>query len=329
MSEAEGYLRYPAGNVFWYNTDYQVYHFLDAYPDYEYVFMCEYDCTVNIEVSAVIETMALHGFTLSASAFARRRQYGIGRSAPARICEGHLTYRGACYPVRPSAAHSAQFASREARPYPTRPGRADTGNIGAQFRGPITRRSSAQRLHISSAAELPLSAFGDTSHYDWAPPHLEAELPSLSGCAVVHPVLDVQRYLRSLLKLHWDPEDLFQKGSRLHCRMEKCDSAYVIPMFLDYFVRSKNWAAVDKLRGYASGRVGGLTNSLFNVARDKPTTQSSTSRWSRSLIPGTGRLRRDKRTDYGSLRLPYRFGGRTLVVCRSRGNLSSPGSVHL
>jgi hypothetical protein len=54
-------------------------------------------------------------------------------------------------------------------------------------------------------------------------------------------------------------------------------------MFLDYFVRSKNWAAVERLRGYASGRVGAQMRFLFNVARGKPATQSSTSRWSRSL----------------------------------------------
>ena len=34
-SEAGEYLRHPDGNVFWYNTDYQIYHFLAKFPLYE------------------------------------------------------------------------------------------------------------------------------------------------------------------------------------------------------------------------------------------------------------------------------------------------------
>ena len=128
--------------------------------------------------------------------------------------------------------------------------------------------------------EKPLSEFGDTSHYDWAPPHLETDLPTLSHCAVIHPVLDGVRYVQSLIKLKCDLEGLFQKESKLAGCMENCDPTEVLPIFLRHFVDQDNWSAVAKLRDYAYHRIGKQSDIIFNVAKGKPATQSSTSQWS-------------------------------------------------
>lgn len=63
--------------------------------------------------------------------------------------------------------------------------------------------------------------------------------------------------------------------------MAALDVAEVAPMFLTYFAGIGDYDAVEKLRLYAQERAGPQAESLFNVARDRPATQSSTSRWSR------------------------------------------------
>jgi hypothetical protein len=283
MSETEGYLRYPAENVFWYNTDYQLYHFVDRHPEYEYIFICEYDCTVNIDISTIVEAMAEKGLSFVGERIRTPPSDWYWAALVRPYYSGDVEIAGrlvCCAAFSRGFARQLQAARRDhtrralAQEIPTMEPNAIVWPNNEAFVGAEIARTSA--------AELPLSAFGDTSHYDWAPPHLEIELPNLSDCAVVHPVLDGPRYMRSLVNLKGDLEDLFRKGSHLRHRMDQCDPAYVVPMFLQHFADAKNWAAVEQLRTYASERIGELARVLFNVARGKPATQSSTSRWSRS-----------------------------------------------
>ena len=46
---------------------------------------------------------------------------------------------------------------------------------------------------------LSLADFGDVSHCDWFPPTMEEDLRPSDGDAFLHPVLDRQRYISSML----------------------------------------------------------------------------------------------------------------------------------
>ena len=129
--------------------------------------------------------------------------------------------------------------------------------------------------------EAPLSKFGNDFAYDWAPPHAEAELQALSDAVVVHPVLDGVRYFRSIARFDWTAEGLFVSGSRLSSQMAAVDPEAVVALFLEHILDTRNWALLDKLRDYATARTGLRSDALFNVARGKPATQSSTCLWSR------------------------------------------------
>jgi hypothetical protein len=281
MSEQEGYLRQPYLHVFWQNTDYQLYHFIDQHPQYEYVFICEYDCVVNADIPLIIEAMqrlglgfvgepirvdpATWNWTPMLAPF-----YGAGATPLGRLI--------------PCAAFSRTFlrAMQQARRLHTEKAKAeDLHTPEGVMPWPNNEAFIGAEIERLAMPNVTLSCFGDTSHYDWSPPYHEAELPSLAGSAFVHPVLDGPRFVRSVVKLGWRLEDLFTPGTDVHTRLAPVDAGAMTRTLLPYFLETKNWAAIGKLRSYAAERCGLAAMSLFNVALGKPATQSSTSRWSR------------------------------------------------
>jgi hypothetical protein len=284
--EEEGYLRHPEGNVFWYNGDYQLYHFLDRFPDYDYVVICEYDCTLDLDLDPIVEAMAARGLGFvgernkSPPATWRWQVSARPYYAPDLEILGRLV----CF-----AVFSRTFLRQlqEARRDHTRRVRAQqaAGQAPEPLPWPHIEAFIGAEIRRLAVAEAPLSDFGDVQHYDWSPPYLEAELPHLAPGGFIHPVLDGPRFIRSMLNLRRNLEDLFRDGSALATRLEACDPAEVVPLFLEHFMHSRNLAAVAKLRHYAERRAGAACRPLFNVARGKPATQSSTSPWSRSASP--------------------------------------------
>ena len=95
-------------------------------------------------------------------------------------------------------------------------------------------------------------------------------------------MLDGPRFTRSLLKHKADLNDVLVPGSHLHTQMQPCDPVQVVEAFLQHYLRARDIAAIERLRAYARECLGERAEIPFNVARGKPATQSSTSRWSRS-----------------------------------------------
>ena len=259
-----------------------MYHFFDLYPEYGYVFICEYDCSVNMDILPVIEAMA-----------AQQLEF-VGEPVRTPIEAWHWAqFARPYYTIEIAgrllccAAFSRDFARElqaARRDHTQRSLLEKAATAEAKTTAwPNNEAFVGSEIVRLSVAEAPLSSFGDTSHFDWAPPYLEIELPNLTACGIVHPVLDAPRFFRSILRLGWDAEDLFRKDSHLQRRFEQCDPAYVVSNFLPHFVQAKNWVAVDQLRLYAREHAGEQARALFNVAKGKTATQSSTCQWSRSL----------------------------------------------
>lgn len=281
--EADGYLAHPKGKVFWYNTDYQIYHFFDLYPQYDFVFSCEYDCVVNFSIGLIINAMV------------ERRLDFVGE--PIRTSPDEWRWTPFARPYYASdlefsgrlvccAAFSQRFArqlqaARRAHCHRMLRGEILQGDATA-LPWPNNEAFVGAEIAQNSIAEASLSEFGDTSHYNWAPPHPEFALSELPQLCFAHPVLDAHRYLHGIKKIGWDISDLFVNDSPLQRAMDVYDPRNVIPMFLQYFVERQHYGAIDQLRDYACNRCGSAARKLFNVARGKPATQSSVSPWSRA-----------------------------------------------
>jgi hypothetical protein len=65
---------------------------------------------------------------------------------------------------------------------------------------------------------LSLAEFGDVSHYEWFPPTLEDDLLPAYGDTFLHPVLDRERYIASMLLNRGSlaPGELDKALSRFH-----------------------------------------------------------------------------------------------------------------
>ena len=165
-SEAEGYLRYPTGQMFWHNTDYQIYHFIDKYPQYDYIVICEYDCAVNVDISVIVSTMAADelGFVGERVPTPPASWYWTRTAQPYYEDGLDIVGRLVCF-----AAFSRGFALqlKAARQDHTR--RLLEGKVAAlapdQVIWPNNEAFVGAEISRLGVAEAPLSAFGDTSQY--------------------------------------------------------------------------------------------------------------------------------------------------------------------
>lgn len=248
ISELEGYLLYPKGNLFWYNTDYQIYHFMDTYPDYDYILICEYDCVVNVDVEIFFEAMA----ALNLDFVGERIRTPAAEwpwtatAKPYYDDEVEISGRLLCFAI---------FTRRLARHLQS--ARRNLTARSVDYGGVVWPNNEAfvgAEIARMSVSEASLSAFGNASHYDWAPPHLECELKKLSHCIVVHPVLSLQRYVESIRKLNWSLGAQFYQGSHLQNCLDDYEISEVVSVLLEQFLDTEDWSAIDRLRSYAESR---------------------------------------------------------------------------
>ena len=280
-SQAEGYLQFPAGRMFWYNTDYQVYHFFDMCHEYDYVFIVEYDCIINIPIASIVAEMD------------RRKLGFVGEKIREVSSRWHwrdraILFYGEDFPFEGRllccAAFSRDFArqlQKSRRNHTKQVKDLLSDSPSEPFTWPNNEAFVGAEIARLGTATALLSEFGSTTHYDWAPPTLEALLPRLDQAGFIHPLLDSDRYIRSLRRMKWDLTEFFRPGSHLQRQLQTCDPTLIISMFLKHFVEISAWNAVEQLRQFAHDHVPIGAEELFNVAKGKPATQSSTSQWSR------------------------------------------------
>jgi hypothetical protein len=74
--------------------------------------------------------------------------------------------------------------------------------------------------------------------------------------------------------------DVFRPQSHVRAHFAQCEPEAAVAMLLRHFVETRNFDALASLHDYAAERVGERSRALFNVAKDKPATQSTISPWS-------------------------------------------------
>ncbi len=278
-SISQGFFAHPAGNLFWYNTDYQLYYFVEKFPQFEYIVTCEYDCIVNFDIAKLVHCMV--GLRLDFAGESIRTPPAEWRWAelarPYYNSSVEMSGRLLCF-----AAFSREFALalRDARldhSNRLKAGEIEGANLDIQ-KWPNNEAFVGAEISRLRIRETDLSRFGSLKNYDWAPPYFEPQLASINQAALIHPVLYGPRYVRSIAKFGWNLQDLFSSGSFLHYVMQQSPLEDVLHAFFPVFFEKGDFESIERLRNYAISR--GSTDRLFNIAPGKPATQSSTCEWS-------------------------------------------------
>jgi hypothetical protein len=208
------------GPVLWYNGDYPMYAFYEAYPQYASYLFLEYDVTTNVDLDRMVQ-----------SADADRVDF-VAQFRDAPIDDWYWTER-----------HQTLYAPEQMKEtlfclcYVSRPAL----HFLYQKRLEMAALLAANQLpmwpfcEVFLGAELSaagfrlrdLSAYGDTSDYDHWPPYRENDLASLPGNAFMHPVLDDARYVVSLLK--HGPMKYFKPGNVVGRKLRRMPAHKYVP----------------------------------------------------------------------------------------------------
>jgi hypothetical protein len=190
-----GFAAAGSGNLLWFNGDYPLYRFQQLYPAYDYYFQLEYDVVLNGEVSDLVEAAWHEKVDFVGLTKGEATQDWPWLSTCADAYEpSAVEHQLICIALFSARAlhHLWQRRLVLSQAY-------SQGDIKAW---PMCEGFIATELAQTDMTCRELSAFGDTSLYDHWPPFLEADLNFLSAHAFIHPLLDEQRYVGSLLKYH-------------------------------------------------------------------------------------------------------------------------------
>jgi hypothetical protein len=182
-------MRFGEGGVLWWNPDYAHYQFFEQHPDYDYYLFVEYDCVVRCPLRQFV-----------ARAVSRSAHFvALPISRP--IDEWHwMPYQSEAYlpgQVKLALLNVCFLSSRALRHLRRR--------RLAMNSNPSSRAWPSGEVFVPTEIEragmkwLSLAEFGDVSRFDWFPPTLEEDLIPADRDAFLHPVLDRQRYVSSVL----------------------------------------------------------------------------------------------------------------------------------
>jgi len=191
-----GYVDAGEGAVQWYSGDVPLYLFAAAHPDYDYYLQLEYDANIQTDLDSLIARLAAEKIDV------------VAMTEPSPDAE--WPWLPTCLEVYPReeilhqlicisafSSHALEQLSK-ARLAQAERYRAGDLKTWPYCEGFVPTESVRAGLKLCE-----LSLLGTVASYDSWPPMLESRLPQVRGQAFVHPVLDGDRYVASLLK--WNP----------------------------------------------------------------------------------------------------------------------------
>jgi hypothetical protein len=208
-----GFARAGEGSLLWFNGDYPLYGFMQLNPNYERYLQLEYDVVVNIDLAALLARLRADevdflGLTKGEPA----PQWHWLQSCTDLYHPDDVNHQLICFSVFSAAAlrHLWRRRLEHAR-------LLHSGEITAW---PMCEAFIATELATGGFRLAELSHYGETQAYDHWPPYLEADLPVLKNHDFIHPLLDEDRFIASLLKYHigiggyLHPDSLFHRKLR-------------------------------------------------------------------------------------------------------------------
>ena len=178
--------RFERGSLLWWSPDYVHYHFQDAYPHYDYYVFVEYDALFSGDVGHLVNELATRSIDFAAFPLKESmhdwawtkphlRTYASGELEGNLICITAFSRR-ALHHLR---ARRLQMGEGDVTPF-----------------WPSAEAFLPTEIKRAGLAYASMEEFGDITHLNWRPPHLEEDVRQLSGSVFFHPVYDQSRYLR-------------------------------------------------------------------------------------------------------------------------------------
>ena len=197
--------RFEKGSLLWWNPDYAHYQFQARHPDYDYYVFVEYDVVVQTDIGRLVARMAAEGTDLVHLPFSTAKQDWFWtvyhrQTYPLEELEGSLI----CL-----TAFSRQALETLAR---RRREMAAETSVGFWPNAEVFVPTEIGRAGLQARS---LADYGEVAGYSWFPPLLEEDLGTTNGAAFLHPVLDRNRYLASMLKSTPAVRSFFYPRSKL------------------------------------------------------------------------------------------------------------------
>ncbi|MFT9256927.1 MAG: hypothetical protein ABF535_02515 [Acetobacter sp.] len=198
--------RYEKGSLLWWNPDYTHYHVFETIPHYDYYLFIEYDACIRGGAARFMDAVYDAGIDNVLYTRTNMNEWMWTRfhkeTYPRSICRGSLN----CISVH--SRHALEFLYARRREMSL----SDTIPFW-----PLSEVFIPTELYLGGLSSMSLAEFGNVSRYDWFPPTFEKDLnmDQTDRLEFIHPVLDQNRYVRSLLKNTHFVKDYIVQGSPL------------------------------------------------------------------------------------------------------------------
>ncbi|GEL64075.1 hypothetical protein [Kozakia baliensis] len=183
--------RVEQGSLFWWNADYPHYDFFKKHPDFDYYVFVEYDACVLGDLDAVIAQIRREKIDFAALPIEQDMDKWHWSQIQKDIYpKKDMRASLACISI---FSHHALQLLMERRLQMAKTYRGRRWPMAELFLG-----SEIRKLGLKQTS---LQKFGNVEKLSWFPPTLEDDLPDVeNGTTFIHPVLDIERYIRSKLQ---------------------------------------------------------------------------------------------------------------------------------
>ena len=236
-----GYPRAGAGNMLWFNGDYPLYYFFQQQNGYDYYVLAEYDVVFNVDVDPLVRRAAADGVDF----VGLTKGEPVGEWPWLDTCRGVYDMEDICYQLicMSMYSHRAVAALAERRLELAR--QFEAAEIGSW---PFCEGFIATELRRKDFLVTELADYVDTEAYASWPPFVESDLPTMADRPLIHPVLDEERYVGSMLKFKVGLLGYFNINSLFHRKLRRLPPG-------QYLTALTNSFAQKALRNMRAGRV--------------------------------------------------------------------------
>ncbi len=234
-----GLPRAGTGNLLWFNGDYPLYYFLKDHGSYSYYLQLEYDVVLNTDVDHLVSRAAADAVDF----------VGLTKGEPVHEWAWLHTTEGVYDPrgVRCKLICLSLFSHRALQALETRRlAMAEQLHDAIITTWPFCEGFIATEMEADGFISVELSDYTDTAAYDTWPPFVESDLPTMTGHPIIHPVLDQERYVGSLLKYKVGLIGYVNINSLLHRKLRRLP----VRAYLTALCTSFAFKAVRTLRSH-------------------------------------------------------------------------------
>ncbi len=209
-----GFPRAGTGNMLWFNGDYPLYYFLREQGAYDYYLQVEFDVVLNLDFDSFIRRAAAD----------KADFVGLTKGEPVNewqwlyTCDGPYDLKD----VRYKLICLSLFSNRALRHLGDRRLEMAAQRRASAFdQWPICEGFLATEMARGDFVSVELQRYVETRTYDSWPPFVESDLPRIPERAVVHPLLDRDRYILSMLKVKVGLTGYLNVNSLFHRKLRR------------------------------------------------------------------------------------------------------------